>query len=131
MDALECWAVTHPGLEVVTAAELAAMGIAPGAAEPGGLTFHTGTAGLYAANLRLRTASRVLLRIAAFHARSFAELERHAAKLPTSPAASRSSTTSAPGPSGWRRRWTARYRAAPARRVRSGSTSGSIATSAP
>ncbi len=82
MGALECWAVTHPGLEAVTAAELSAMGIAPGAAEPGGLTFHTGTAGLYAANLRLRTASRVLLRIAAFHARSFAELERHAAKLP-------------------------------------------------
>ena len=82
MDALDCWAVTHPGLEAVTAAELVAIGITPGASEPGGISFRTDTAGLYAANLRLRTASRILLRIAAFHAHSFPELERHAGKLP-------------------------------------------------
>ena len=84
MDSLDCWAVTHPGLEPVTAAELRAIGIAPGESEPGGIAFRTGTAGLYAANLRLRTASRILLRIATFHAHSFAELERHAARLPWS-----------------------------------------------
>ena len=84
MDSLDCWAVTHPGLEPVTAAELRAIGIAPGESEPGGIAFRTGTAGLYAANLRLRTASRILLRIATFHAHSFPELERHAARLPWS-----------------------------------------------
>lgn len=82
MDLLDCWAVTHPGLEHVTAAELAGIGIATGATEPGGIAFRTDIAGLYAANLRLRTASRILLRVAAFHARTFAELERHAARVP-------------------------------------------------
>ena len=81
MDPLDCWAVTHPGLEPVTAAELGGIGIVPGHVEPGGIAFRTGPAGLYAANLRLRSASRILLRMATFHAHSFAELERHAAKL--------------------------------------------------
>jgi putative N6-adenine-specific DNA methylase len=37
---------------------------------------------LYAANLRLRTASRVLVRVAEFRARTFFELERHGRKVP-------------------------------------------------
>lgn len=81
---LDCYAITHPGVEHITAAELAALGIVPGANEPGGVAFQTDVAGLYAANLHLRTASRVLLRIASFHAHSFAELERHARKVPWS-----------------------------------------------
>ena len=79
---LDCYAVAHPGLEHVTAAELRAIGISPGESEPGGVSFATDTAGLYAANLRLRTASRVLVRIARFHAYSFPELERHARRVP-------------------------------------------------
>lgn len=78
----DAYAVTHPGLETVTAAELLALGIAPGESEPGGVPFRTDTAGFYAANLHLRTASRVLLRVATFHAHTFAELERHARKIP-------------------------------------------------
>ena len=78
----DCYAVTHPGLETVLAAELSAVGLAPGAAEPGGVAFRTDLAGFYAANLQLRTASRVLLRIAEFPARTFAELERRARRLP-------------------------------------------------
>ena len=38
--------------------------------------------GLYAANLHLRIASRVLVRVGSFHASAFDELERHAARLP-------------------------------------------------
>lgn len=78
----DCYAVTHPGLETVLAAELSAIGIAPGAAEPGGVAFRADLAGFYAANLHLRTASRVLVRIAEFPARTFAEVERHARRLP-------------------------------------------------
>ena len=80
--ALDCWAVTHPGVEAITAAELAALGLAPGATEPGGVAFRADRAGLMRANLHLRTASRVLVRVAEFHAASFAELERRADKVP-------------------------------------------------
>ena len=56
--------------------------MAVGETEPGGVSFRAGHAGLYAANLHLRVASRVLVRIGAFHASAFHELERHAARLP-------------------------------------------------
>jgi putative N6-adenine-specific DNA methylase len=79
---LDCWAVTHPGVEAITAAELAALGLAPGATEPGGVAFRADRAGLMRANLHLRTASRVLVRVAEFHAAGFAELERRADKVP-------------------------------------------------
>jgi putative N6-adenine-specific DNA methylase len=83
---LECFAVAAPGLESLVAAELGALGelqsVAVGEAEPGGVGFRADRAGLYAANLHLRIASRVLVRIGAFHASAFHELERHAARLP-------------------------------------------------
>jgi putative N6-adenine-specific DNA methylase len=83
---LECFAAVAPGLEPLVAAELRALGelqsVAVGETEPGGVTFRAGRAGLYAANLHLRVASRVLVRIGAFHASAFHELERHAARLP-------------------------------------------------
>jgi putative N6-adenine-specific DNA methylase len=78
---LECFAVAAPGLEPLVAAELQALG-AVGEAEPGGVSFRADRAGLYAANLHLRIASRVLVRIGTFHASEFHELERHAARLP-------------------------------------------------
>jgi putative N6-adenine-specific DNA methylase len=46
------------------------------------VSFRADRAGLYAANLYLRIASRVLVRIGAFHASAFHELERHTARLP-------------------------------------------------
>jgi putative N6-adenine-specific DNA methylase len=83
---LECFAVAAPGLEPLVAAELRALAelqpVAVGEIEPGGVSFRAGRAGLYAANLHLRIASRVLVRIGAFHASAFHELERHAARLP-------------------------------------------------
>ena len=83
---LECFAAAAPGLESLVAEELRALGelqsVVVGETEPGGVSFRAGRAGLYAANLHLRIASRVLVRIGAFHASAFHELERHAARLP-------------------------------------------------
>jgi putative N6-adenine-specific DNA methylase len=76
-----CYAITTPGLEQLTARELTALGISPGEVEPGGVAFEATPAQLYAANLQLRTAGRVLVRVAAFPAKSFAELERKARKV--------------------------------------------------
>src|SRR3712207_707851 len=75
------FAVAAPGLEALTAAELRGLGIA-GAVEPGGVSWEGTMHDLYAANLHLRTASRVVLRMGEFTARSFIELERHARRLP-------------------------------------------------
>ena len=81
-ERLACFAATSPGLEELCAAELRAMGIAGAAAEPGGAAWEGTRAELYDAGLRLRTASRVLVRVAEFRARTFFELERHARKVP-------------------------------------------------
>ena len=71
-----CFAVVAPGLEAVAAAELRALGLAPGALEAGGVNFATDDAGLFRANLHLRSVSRVLVRVAEFKATAFHELER-------------------------------------------------------
>lgn len=76
-----CYAITAPGLEAITAEELRGIGATVGASEPGGVAFDAAPGILYAANLRLRTASRVIVRAASFHAASFAELERHATRV--------------------------------------------------
>lgn len=78
---LELFAVTAPGLEGVCAAELRGLGVA-GDVEAGGVAWRGDARSLYRANLELRTASRVLVRLASFRARTFHELERHAARVP-------------------------------------------------
>ncbi|HEX5872513.1 MAG TPA: hypothetical protein VFY65_18920, partial [Longimicrobium sp.] len=80
-DRHSLFAITAPGLEPLAQAELRAMGI-DAAAEPGGVAWTGGADDLYAANLRLRTASRVTVLAAEFRARTFFELERHARKVP-------------------------------------------------
>lgn len=80
-DRHSLFAITAPGLEPLAQAELRAMGI-DAAAEPGGVAWTGGADDLYAANLRLRTASRVTVLAAEFRARTFFELERHARKIP-------------------------------------------------
>ena len=79
---LHCYAVCTPGLEQVLAAELAGLRLTPGEVTPGGVEFAAHHSGIYRANLELRTASRLLVRVATFHAHSFFELERHAAQVP-------------------------------------------------
>lgn len=77
-----CFAVATPGFEPVVARELAALGIVPRAPEAGGVSFPADDATLFAANLHLRAASRVLVRVASFTAKNFAELERRAKTIP-------------------------------------------------
>jgi putative N6-adenine-specific DNA methylase len=83
---LFCFAVAAPGLESLVLAELEGLAgrfrIAVEATEAGGVPFRADLAGLYATNLHLRIASRVLVRVGAFHASSFHELERRARRLP-------------------------------------------------
>jgi putative N6-adenine-specific DNA methylase len=78
---LDCYAVCAPGLEELTAAELSALGIRTGRADRGGVAFRATNRQLYAANLWLRTATRVLVRLASFGASSFAALEHRADEI--------------------------------------------------
>ncbi|MBA2458045.1 MAG: hypothetical protein H0V43_03700 [Gemmatimonadales bacterium] len=84
--ALTCFATCAVGLEPLLAGELHALAagrsLEPGTEEPGGIEFRADTSGLYAANLHLRTASRIVVRVGSFHASAFHELERRARRLP-------------------------------------------------
>lgn len=82
LNAISCFAITAPGLEAITAAELQALGISPGKSVHGGVPWAGSFESIYLANLWLRTASRVIVRVTEFHATSFAELERRAKKVP-------------------------------------------------
>jgi putative N6-adenine-specific DNA methylase len=97
--------VTAPGIESITTLELARLGLLPAASFPAvkdtenrpsapatapfqpstfnDLHFKGGLEALYRANLHLRTASRILVRLGMpFMARSFAELVEKASRLP-------------------------------------------------
>lgn len=73
--AFDCFAVAAPGLEKLVAGELKALGIGSHL-EEGGAAFHGTMDSLALANLWLRTASRVIVRVASFRAQAFHELER-------------------------------------------------------
>jgi putative N6-adenine-specific DNA methylase len=76
--------VTAPGLEPLVQDELKSLSTAPhlSAATKGGLTFEGRLPSCYEANLRLRTAHRVLMRIAEFNAADFGTLEKRCAAVP-------------------------------------------------
>jgi putative N6-adenine-specific DNA methylase len=78
----EAFAVSAPGLEEIVAAELADLNVTEPRVVDGGVEFSASLKTLYEANVHLRTASRVLVRLAKFRAVSFAELERNARKIP-------------------------------------------------
>jgi putative N6-adenine-specific DNA methylase len=71
---MNCFAAVPRGAEEVAAAELQALGIEGAAVVRGGVSFITNRAGLYRANLWLRSASRVLVNLATFPCSSPAEL---------------------------------------------------------
>ncbi|HZQ57847.1 MAG TPA: hypothetical protein VFA84_07425 [Acidimicrobiales bacterium] len=69
-------AVTPPGVEELTAAELRALGVRVRRAFRGGVEFSASDRELYAANLWCRTATRIVVRVARFEAATFGDLER-------------------------------------------------------
>lgn len=86
------FAVTAPGLEGFVAQELRHLGLLgsqPGSeeqsegvvAEAGGVLFEGERDALYRANLHLRTASRVLLRLGGFYVAAYSELRRKLRRL--------------------------------------------------
>jgi len=77
----QIFASTAPGLESIAAGELKTLGI-KGKQEVGGVAFGGDLNTVYATNLWLRTASRIVVRLGRFHASTFYELERRAKKLP-------------------------------------------------
>jgi putative N6-adenine-specific DNA methylase len=78
---LSCWAAVAPGLESLASAELARIGITPGTAEPGGVPFDGDAATLARALVALRIPNDIQVRLAAFRANAFGELERHAGRI--------------------------------------------------
>jgi putative N6-adenine-specific DNA methylase len=79
-DQVNAFAVTAPGLEAVCAAELSALG-ARAALEDGGVSWRGSLESVARANLWLRTASRVLVRVSEFKASAFYELELAARRI--------------------------------------------------
>ena len=77
---MECYAIVAPGLEALALAEARALGI-EAIAEDGGIAWTGDAHSALLANMSLRIASRVVVRLARFEARSFAELERHARRI--------------------------------------------------
>lgn len=79
---LHMFAVTIPGLEPFAADELRALGASGVATTGGGVTFSGTVETLWRANLELRTATRVLLRVGAVEAQSLDALRRNALTVP-------------------------------------------------
>lgn len=80
---LECFAIVAPGLEALALTEARALGL-PAELTPGGggIGWRGDLRSVLGANIGMRIASRVVVRLATFEARSFAELERHARQIP-------------------------------------------------
>jgi putative N6-adenine-specific DNA methylase len=72
------YVVCAPGLERLTSTELRDRGLSGGEGEPGGVTLEGNAEVIYAANLHLRSASRVIARVAEFTVTTFYELEARA-----------------------------------------------------
>ncbi len=87
-ESLEGFAACLPGVEPFLRQEMIELGLvkpddgSANAAGEGGISFLSPLTGFYRANLWLRTANRVLLRLGRFRAIQFAELRRKAASLP-------------------------------------------------
>jgi putative N6-adenine-specific DNA methylase len=80
----EFFAATAPGLEPLCLQELQALSLSTsgGCVTTGGVTFTGHLQDCYLANLCLRTANRVLMRIGAFTASNFSTLEKKLAAIP-------------------------------------------------
>ncbi|MFN3954582.1 MAG: class I SAM-dependent RNA methyltransferase [Pararhodobacter sp.] len=81
-DAFEIFLVSAPGLEPVLADEARALGFAEATAQPGGVALRGDWGDVWRANLMLRGAARVLVRIGAFRALHLAQLDKRARRFP-------------------------------------------------
>ncbi|NBS60123.1 MAG: class I SAM-dependent RNA methyltransferase [Betaproteobacteria bacterium] len=72
----ECFASVAPGLEHIAATELSQLAVSDIKVTEGGVTFTADDRALLRCNLRLRSVSRVIVRVAEFRATAFSELER-------------------------------------------------------
>jgi len=75
------YAVVIPGLEPIAAAELESLSAHEIRVEEGGVSFSGTMETMFRVNLRSRTITRVLLRLARFTAMAFHELEHHIAGI--------------------------------------------------
>lgn len=83
LEQSEIFVVTAPGLEPQVTRELTDLGFAgPIRPETGGVVIQGGWPEVWRANLELRSATRVLIRIAAFRAPHLAQLDKRAHKVP-------------------------------------------------
>lgn len=78
---LDLHLVSPPGFEEILASEARELNLEIGEVETGSVEARGDVTGLYAANVHLRTANRVLVRAASFRATAFHELERGARKI--------------------------------------------------
>ena len=83
-EGLEIFLAGTPGLEDVLRDEAREAGFAGAESVPGGVQFHGGWPEVWRANLTLRGASRVLVRIGGFRAMHLAQLDKRARKFPWS-----------------------------------------------
>lgn len=79
---LAVFAITLPGLENALAQEARALGFAVTGVTPGGVTMSGDWSEVWRANLELRGATRVLVRIGEFMAFHLAQLDKRARKFP-------------------------------------------------
>lgn len=79
---LDMFAVVAPGLESECAAELEALEVSALEVHRGGVAFSGGRVEMQRANLWLRSASRVLVRVGSFRCRDFPQLFRRCRDLP-------------------------------------------------
>jgi putative N6-adenine-specific DNA methylase len=81
-EGLSLFLSVPPGLEAALAAEAAEQGFTVRGTEPGGVTLDGGWPEAWRANLLLRGASKVLVRVGSFRAMHLAQLDKRARKFP-------------------------------------------------
>ncbi len=82
MNQLECIGLCHFGLESVLKREITNLGYQIAAVEDGRVSFFTDASGIARANIFIRTAERILIKIGAFRAVTFDELFEGTKALP-------------------------------------------------
>lgn len=83
-EIFNAFAVAPPGIAPLIADELRALTIEPGEVSDAGVEFVASRRDLLRANMWLRTASRVIVRLDRFEAREFSTLEKRAKQVPWS-----------------------------------------------